>query len=57
MHIEKINETKCMFFLLKNDELLEIYNEIWDIQQQDEKKNRFNIKPVYTEKYIKFKIN
>ena len=27
-----------MFFLLKNDELLEIYNEIWDIQQQDEKK-------------------
>ena len=53
MHIEKINETKCMFFLLKNDELLEIYNEIWDIQQQDEKKNRFNIKPVYTEKIYK----
>ena len=40
-----------MFFLLKNDELLEIYNEIWDIQQQDEKKTDL-ILNLYTLKNI-----
>ena len=44
-----------MSFMIKNDDVLDKYNEIWD-----KIKNKLNIKfhsmPVYDEKYIKFKV-
>ena len=48
-------ETKSMFFLIKDDELLEIYNEIWEKVTNSFKKE-FVSEPVYNEKYIKAKI-
>ena len=47
-----LDETKYMSFLIKNDELLEKYNEIWEIFKNSLKKE-FNSEPVYNEKYLK----
>ena len=44
------DETKFMFFLIKNDELLEKYNEIWDKVSKVIKKG-FDSNPVYNDKY------
>ena len=44
-----------MSFLIKNDELLEKYNEIWQKVKNSIKKE-FDSKPVYYEKYLKAKI-
>ena len=44
-----------MSFLIKNDELLEKYNEIWQKVKNSIKKE-FDSKPVYNEKYLKAKI-
>ena len=49
------DETKYMFFLNKDDELLEKYNKIWDKGSSSVKK-RFDNEPVYNEKYLKAKI-
>ena len=45
------DETKCMSFLIKNDELLEKYNEIWEKVSNSIKKGLYS-EPVYNEKYI-----
>ena len=49
------NGGKIMFFMVKNDDVLNKYNEIWDKIKTD-----LNIKlhsiPVYDEKYIKAKV-
>ena len=49
------NAAKNMAFVIKNDDVLDKYSEIWD-----KIKNKLNIKfhsmPVYDEKYIKTKI-
>ena len=49
------NGGKIMFFMVKNDDVLSKYNEIWDKIKTD-----LNIKlhsiPVYDEKYIKAKV-
>ena len=42
------DKTKCMSFLIKDEKLLEKYNEIW--------KKVSNIIPVHNEKYIRTKI-
>ena len=42
-------------FLIKDDELLEKYNEIWEKVKISIKKE-FDNKPVYNEKYLKAKI-
>ena len=52
---KKIDETKKMSFWIKDDELLEKYNEIWDKARKVIKKG-FDSEPVYNEKYLKFKI-
>ena len=39
------HETKYMLFLIKDDELLEIYNEIWE-KFENTIKNEFDSKPV-----------
>ena len=44
------DETKYMSFLIKNDELLVKYNEIWEIFKN-------NSEPVYNEKYLKAEKN
>ena len=44
-----------MSLLIKNEELLEEYNEIWDKVSNSMKKG-FNSEPVYNEKHIKTKI-
>ena len=49
------DETKYMSFLIKDDELLEKYNEIWEKVKNSIKKE-LHSEPVYNEKYQKTKI-
>ena len=49
------DETKYISFLIKVDELLEKYNEIWEKVNNNSKKE-FDSKPVCNEKYLKAKI-
>ena len=49
------DKTKCMYFLIKDEKLLEKYNEIWKKVSNIIKKE-FGSKPVYNEEYIKTKI-
>ena len=49
------DETKYMRFLIKGDELLEKYNEIWEKLKNIIKKG-FGGEPIYNEKYLKAKI-
>ena len=44
-----------MSFLIKDDELLEKYNEIWEKVKNNLKKE-FDSEPVYNEKYLKAKM-
>ena len=48
------DETKYMYFLIKDDELLKKY-EIWE-KVKNSIKNEFDSKSVYNEKYVKAKI-
>ena len=48
------DETKYMYFLIKDKELLEKYNEIWDKNNNITKKE-FDRDPVYDDKYLKTK--
>ena len=48
-------ETKYTSFLIKDDELLEKYNEIWE-KVKGSLKREFDSKPVYNKKYLKDKI-
>ena len=50
------DETKYLSSLIKDDELLENYNEIWE-EVKNSIKKEFDSKPVYNEKYLKAKIN
>ena len=49
------DETKCMSFMIKDDELLEKYTEILGKFKHVIKKE-FDKEPVYNEKYLKAKI-
>ena len=49
------DETKYVSFLIKDDELLEKYNELWENVKNIIKKE-FDSEPVYNEKYLKAKI-
>ena len=48
-------QTKCMYFLTEDDELLKIYNSIWDKVSADIKKE-FDSEPVYNKEFLKTKI-
>ena len=48
------DQTKWMYFLVEDDDLLEKYNIIWDKVSPDMKKE-FDSKPVYNEEYLKTK--
>ena len=48
------DETKCKSFLIKDDELLEKYNEIWE-KVSNSIKRGFDREPVYNWKYLKKK--
>ena len=50
-----LDETKYLFFLIKNNELLEKYNKFWEIVKNSIKKE-FYSEPIYNEKYLKAKI-
>ena len=50
------NGTKCRTLLVRDEVLIEKYNEIWDKNKNSFKKE-FNSKPVYNDKYIKTKMN
>ena len=55
MHIEEtLIKLNICFFLIKDDELLEKYNEIQEKVKNSSKKE-FNSEPVYNEKYLKTK--
>ena len=49
------NEPKHVSFLIKDDELVEKYNEIWD-KISNGMKNGFDSEPVHNEKYLQTKI-
>ena len=49
------NKTKCMSFLIKDDELLEKYNKICEKVSNNIKKG-FDSEPTYKEKYLKTKV-
>ena len=56
MHIEKtLMELNIYLFLIKDYELLEKYNEIWEKVKNNLKKE-FDSEPVYNEKYLKAKL-
>ena len=48
--------TKYISLLIKDDELLEKYNEIWE-KVKNSLKKEFGSKLIYNEKYLKVKIN
>ena len=48
-------QTKWMYFLIEDDELLEKYNAVWDKVSTDIKKD-FDNKPVYNKEFLKTKI-
>ena len=48
-------QTKWMYFLIEDDDLLEKYISIWDNVSADIKKE-FDSEPVYNKKYLKIKI-
>ena len=48
-------QTKWMYFLIEDDDLLEKYNTIWGKVSADIKKE-FDNKPVYNKSYLKTKI-
>ena len=48
-------QSKWMYFLVENDDLLEKYNTIWDKVSADIKKE-FDSGPVYNKKFLKTKI-
>ena len=48
--------TKYISLLIKDDELLEKYNEIQE-KVKNSLKKEFGSKPIYNEKYLKVKIN
>ena len=50
-----LDETKHMSFLVKDDELLEKYNGIWEKVSQSIREE-LDSEPVYNEKYLKTKI-
>ena len=49
------NGVKNMSFFLKNDKVLDKYNEIWDVIK-NKLKIKFHSLPVYDEKYLKTKV-
>ena len=48
-------QTKWMYFLIEDDDLLEKYNTIWDKVKTDTKKE-FDSEPVYNKEFFKTKI-
>ena len=54
-YAKSFDETKYMSFLMKNIELLEKYNKIWD-EVNNSIKKRFDSELVYHEKHLKNKI-
>ena len=48
-------QTKWMYFLIENHDLLKKYNTIWDRVSSDIKK-QFDSKPVYNKNFLKTKI-
>ena len=48
-------QTKWMFFLIEDDDLLEKHNTIWD-KISDDIKKEFDSKPVYNKEFLKTKI-
>ena len=56
VHIKRyFDETKYMSFFMKDDKLLEKYNEIWEKVKISPKKE-LDSEPVYNEKHLKAKI-
>ena len=49
------NDSKNMFFMIKNDDVLDKYNEIWN-KIKIKLNMKFQCMPVYDEKHIKAKV-
>ena len=48
-------QTKWMYFSIEDDDLLELYNTIWDKVSADIRKE-FDCEPVYNKNYLKTKL-
>ena len=48
-------EEKSMSFLIKNDEVWQKYEDIWNVIK-NKLTNKFNIEPIYENKYLKAKV-
>ena len=48
-------QTKCMYFLIEHDDILEKHNTIWGKVSADVKKE-FNSNPVYNKEFLNSKI-
>ena len=56
VYLESYNgQTKLIYFLIEDDELLKKYNTIWDRINADIKSD-FDSEPVYNEKFLKSKM-
>ena len=49
------NGSKNMSFFIRDDEVLDKYNEIWDVIK-NKLSTKFHSKPIYDKKYIKAKV-
>ena len=54
--VKSYDKTKCMYFLIEDDNLLEKYYKIWDKLSININKV-FHSKPIYNEKYLKLELN
>ena len=52
IHKRYFDKTRCLYFLIKNEKLLEKYNEIWEKVSNIIKKE-FNTEPVHNKNYLK----
>ena len=55
LNIEKTLMKLNIYFLIKDDELLEQYNEIWE-KLKNSLKKELGSNPIYNEKYLKAKM-
>ena len=54
-YIKYFENSKSMSFLIKDDEVWDKYNKIWDLIK-DKLGNKFHSEPVYKYKYLKAKL-
>ena len=55
-YVKNLDDVKTMSFLVEDEKLLKTYNEIWNKMKKKNEKIKFNIDPVFLNKYLETKI-